>query len=92
VEKELVRSLYYNPDTDTVDIWIGDPSTESYSEPLTENLVSKHNTRGDTIGLEIITLNKLNAEDMKKMPPNARTILKDSATRLSIVSRAKRIT
>ena len=68
VEKELVRSLYYNPDTDTVDIWIGNPSTESYSEPLTENLVSKHNTRGDTIGLEIITLNKLNAEDMKKMP------------------------
>ena len=85
-----MRLLYYNPDTDTVDIWLGNPSSESYAEPLTENLIGKHNNRGETIGLEIITLNKLNAEDMKRMPANARAVLKESAARLSIASRSKK--
>jgi hypothetical protein len=90
MEKQMMRSLYYNPDTDTVDIWLGDPSTESYAEPLTENLVSKRNTRGEAIGFEIITLNKFNAEDLRKMPEKARVMLRESASRLSIVSRAKK--
>lgn len=91
MEKEIVRSLYYNPDTDTLDIWLGDPSTESYAEPVTENLISKRNNRGETIGFEIITLSKLNAEDMKKMPEEARSLLKESATRLSIITRPHKL-
>ena len=87
MEKEIARSLYHNPDTDTLDIWLGDPLTETYTEPITENLVSKRNRRGETIGFEIITLSKLNSEDMRKMPEEARLLLKESATRLSIVSR-----
>ncbi len=87
MEREIGRSLYYNPDTDTLDIWFGDPSTEVYAEPVTENLVSKRNRRGDTIGFEIITLGKLSNEDVRKMPEEARTLLKVSATRLAIVSR-----
>jgi len=90
MEREIVRSLYYNPDTDTLDIWLGDPSTESYAEPVTANLVSKRNRRGETIGFEIITLSKLNSEDMKKMPEEARALLKESATKLAIVSRPNR--
>ena len=38
METEIVRSLYYNPDTDTLDIWLGDPSSETDAEPITENL------------------------------------------------------
>jgi hypothetical protein len=89
MEKQMMRSLYYNPDTDTVDIWLGNPSTESYAEPLTENLVSKRNIQGEAIGFEIITLNKFNSEDLKKMPEKARLMLRESAARLSIASRAK---
>jgi uncharacterized protein YuzE len=87
MEREIARSLYYNPDTDTLDIWLGDPSAESYSEPVTENLVSKRNHRGETIGFEIITLSKLSNEDMKKMPEEVRVLLKESATRLARASR-----
>lgn len=87
MEREIVRSLYYNPDTDTLDIWLGDPSSESYAEPLTENLVSKRNRQRGNIGFEIITLSKLNSEDIRKMPEEARVLLKESANRLAIVSR-----
>jgi uncharacterized protein YuzE len=87
METETVRSLYYNPDTDTLDIWLGDPSGETHSEPVTENLVSKRNRRGAIIGFEIITLGKLSSEDMRKMPEEARFLLKESASRLSVVSR-----
>jgi uncharacterized protein YuzE len=87
METETVRSLYYNPGTDTLDIWLGDPSSESEAEPITENLVGKRNRRGEIIGFEIIALGKLNSDDMKKMPTNARALLKESANRLSIVSR-----
>jgi uncharacterized protein YuzE len=86
METEIVRSLYYNPDTDTLDIWLGDASSEATSEPITENLVSKYNRSGETIGFEVISLSKLNNEDMKKMPKVARRLLKESANRLSIVS------
>lgn len=77
MEREIARSLYYNPDTDTLDIWLSDPSTESYSEPVTENLVSKSNRRGETIGFEIITLSKLSNKDMKKIPEEARALIKE---------------
>ncbi len=87
METEIVRSLYYNPGTDTLDIWLGDSSTETEAEPITENLVSKRNRRGEIIGFEIITLGKLNSEDMRKMPANARAWLKESANRLTIVRR-----
>ncbi len=86
MERQIARSLYYNPTTDTLDIWLGDSSDETHSEPITENLVSKRNSRGEIIGFEIISLGKLNNEDMKKMPEEARAILKESANRLSIVS------
>lgn len=84
---ETVRSLYYNPGTDTLDIWLGDPSSETLAEPITENIVGKRIRRGEIIGFEIITLGKLNSEDMRKMPQEARALLKQSANRLSIVSR-----
>ncbi|MBI4257627.1 MAG: hypothetical protein HY619_01605 [Thaumarchaeota archaeon] len=86
MEREIARALYYNPDTDTLDIWLGDPSTEDHAEPVTENLVAKRNKHGDTIGFEIITLSRLTNEDIRKMPQEARVLLKQSATRLSIVS------
>ena len=90
METETIRSLYYNPGTDTLDIWLGDPSSETEAEPITENLVSKRNRSGAIIGFEIITLGKLNTEDMRKMPASARALLKESASRFSIISRPRK--
>jgi len=87
METETVRSLYYNPGTDTLDIWLADPSSEAEAEPLTENLVSKRNRSGMIIGFEIITLGKLNGKDMRRLPANTRALLKESANRFSIISR-----
>lgn len=87
MEGEIVRSLYYNPDTDTLDIWLDNPLGETHAEPITENLIGKRNNRDETVGFEIITLSKLNAEDMRKMPEEVRALLKESANRLSIISR-----
>jgi uncharacterized protein YuzE len=87
VETEIVKSLYYNPGTDTLDIWLDDPSGETGAEAITENLVSKRNRLGEIIGFEIIALGKLNSEDMRKLPEEARVLLKESANRFSIISR-----
>ena len=85
METEIARSLYYSPDADTLDIWLGDPSGETEAEPITENLVGKRNRHGEVIGFEIIALRRLNSEDMRKLPEAARALLKESAARLSIV-------
>ena len=90
METETIRSLYYNPGTDTLDIWLGNPSSEYDAEPITENLVSKRDRSGAIIGFEIITLGKLNTEDMRKMPASARALLKESASRFSIISRPRK--
>jgi hypothetical protein len=70
-----------------LDIWLGDLSSEVHAEPLTDNLVSKLNAREDVISFEVIAFFKLNNEDMKKMPEEVRVLLKESATRLSVVTR-----
>jgi uncharacterized protein YuzE len=70
------RSPYYNSDTDTLDIWFGEPSSEVRGEAITENLISKQNESGEVIGFEIIELSKLNKEDMSKMPVRIRSLLK----------------
>ena len=80
------RSLYYNPDTDTLDIWFGEPSSEVRGEAITENLISKQNESGEVIGFEIIELSKLNKEDMRKIPKEVRSLLKRTVDKLSIVS------
>lgn len=84
--KLATRSLYYNSDTDTLDIWIGDPSTELHAEPLTENLVTKYNADEQIIGFEVIELSKLKNEDMERLPREVRDLLKESVNRLSIIS------
>lgn len=63
--ERTVKYLCYNPENDTMDLWLGVPSSETHSEPITKNLVSKRNRRGDAIGFEIISLSKLNSEDMR---------------------------
>ena len=79
------RSLYYNPDADTLDIWTGDPSTETRGEPLTENLISKLDENENIIGFEIVQLSRLSQEDLKKMPKKVRDLLKKSVDKLSVV-------
>ena len=82
--KLATRSLYYNPDVDTLDIWIGDPSSETHGDPMTENLISKLDAKDNVIGYEIIQLSNLDAEDMEAMPKEVRALLRESANRLSL--------
>jgi hypothetical protein len=42
---------------------------------------------GAVTGFEIITLGNLKSEDIRKMPANARAVLRQRANRLSIISR-----
>lgn len=87
MEKEKVRSIYYEPDADTLGIRLGNVSGETHAEPITENVVRKHNRHGDVVGFEIVSVSKLNSEDMKKMPAEARSLPRESATRLAVVGR-----
>jgi uncharacterized protein YuzE len=80
------RSLHYDPDVDTLDIWIGDPSSETHAEPATDNLVIKYNSREEVIGFEIIELSRLDNEDISKIPKEIVELLKESANRLSIAT------
>ncbi len=85
METERVRSLYYNPDADTLDVWMDDPTSEASSSPVTENVVAKLDQAGRTIGFEIISLRRLSRKDMRSLPEAAKTILRESSSRLSVV-------
>ena len=85
--KEPAGSIYYDLDADTLDIWLGNASGEAYAEPITENVVRKHNRRGDVVGFEIVSVSKLNGKDMKKMPAEARSLLRESVAKLAVVGR-----
>jgi len=63
-----LRSLYYSPDSGTLDIRIGDPTSEVSSAPITENLVGRHDRSGKTIGFEIILLSRFGDEDVRGLP------------------------
>jgi uncharacterized protein YuzE len=84
------RSLHFDPDVDTLDIWIGDPSSEVHSEPATENIVIKYDSREEIIGFEIIELSRLDREDVRKLPEEIVNLIKESANRLSVVSHPRK--
>ena len=45
-------AIYYSKDTDTMDIWFGDPEDEYTSEEAGEGLILKKNKDGRIIGIE----------------------------------------
>ena len=72
--ERLIR-LYYLPELDTLDFWLDDPDSEALSEPLNDNVIVKLNNKNDTIGIEVISLSRLNEEDIKSMPIEIREAL-----------------
>ena len=45
-------AIYYNKDTDTMDIWFGNPEDEYISEEAGEGLILKKDKEGRIIGIE----------------------------------------
>jgi uncharacterized protein YuzE len=45
-------AIYYSKDTDTMDIWFGNPEDEYISEEAGEGLILKKNKEGKIIGIE----------------------------------------
>ncbi|MGQ9469447.1 MAG: DUF2283 domain-containing protein [Nitrososphaerales archaeon] len=81
MEEKLIR-LYYTPVTDSLDLWIGNPEHEKYSNPLTDNIVIKYSDKGEVIGLEILELSKLTQEDLGKLSSDVRKVLIETIANL----------
>jgi uncharacterized protein YuzE len=45
-------AIYYSKDTDTMDIWFGNPEDEYISEEAGEGLILKKDKEGRIIGIE----------------------------------------
>lgn len=85
--EELAKiKLYYLPELDTLDLWLEDPSSEASSEPLSENLIIKLNSKGEVVGLEIISLSKLEKQDLENLPPKLKETLLASLKKISTQS------
>ncbi|MCA1809753.1 MAG: DUF2283 domain-containing protein [Lentisphaerae bacterium] len=57
--------IYYHKETDTMDIWFGNPSKEVVSEEVGGGVVLKKDKKGRVIGLEKLYLMK----SLKIKPP-----------------------
>ncbi|MBI5026154.1 MAG: DUF2283 domain-containing protein [Nitrospirae bacterium] len=50
--------VYYHRDTDTMDIWFGNPEDESICEEAGEEIILKKNKDGKVIGIEKLYVSK----------------------------------
>ena len=50
--------VYYHKDSDTMDIWFGNPKDEVMSEEAGEGIIFKKNKFGATIGIEKLYVSK----------------------------------
>jgi len=50
--------VYYHKDSDTMDIWFGNPEDEFISEEAGEGIILKKNKDGKVIGIEKLYVSK----------------------------------
>ncbi|MBI5234477.1 MAG: DUF2283 domain-containing protein [Deltaproteobacteria bacterium] len=50
--------IYYHKDSDTMDIWFGNPEDESMCEEAGEGIIFKKDKDGKTIGIEKLYVSK----------------------------------
>ena len=50
--------VYYHKDSDTMDIWFGNPEDESICEEAGEGIILKKNKDGKVIGIEKLYVSK----------------------------------
>lgn len=71
-------TLYYLPKLDTLDLWIDDPGKEREAVPIGDDMAVKLDDQGRPIGVEILPLEKLSTDDVKKLPEELHTALLDT--------------
>ncbi len=59
--EESVKTLriYYFKETDSIDIWLDEPTKEHVCEEINDHILLKKDKEGGVIGVEIISLSKL---------------------------------
>ena len=50
--------VYYHKDTDTMDVWFGNPEDEYICEEAGEGVILKKNKQGEVIGIEKLYVTK----------------------------------
>ena len=58
-EDVRILRIYYFKETDSMDIWLNEPTKEYTCEELDDHILLKRNKGGDVIGIEILSLSKL---------------------------------
>jgi len=81
--KAVKVALYYLPELDTLDLWIDDSEKEREAVPIGDNVIVKLDEQGRPIGVEILSLEKLGIDDVKKLPEELRKALLDALKKLS---------
>lgn len=56
--------VYYHKDSDTMDIWFGNPEDEVICEEAGEGIILKKDKNGKTIGIEKLYVSKTVGIDM----------------------------
>lgn len=64
--------LCYLPEVDTLDLWLDDPESEVVGEPLSDNVVVKLGKENCVVGVGVISLSRLNEDDVESMPVEIR--------------------
>lgn len=61
-------TVYYHTDSDTMDIWFGNPEDEVICEEAGEGIILKKDKDGKTIGIEKLYVSKTVGITDKPMP------------------------
>lgn len=81
--ERLIR-LYYLPEVDTLDPWLDDPEGEVVSEPLSDNVVVKLDKENCVVGVEVISLSRLNEDDVESMPVEIREAFMSALKKIAV--------
>lgn len=58
-EKVKILRIYYFRETDSMDIWLYEPTNEYISEEINDHILLKKDKDGNAIGIEILSLSTL---------------------------------
>ncbi|MEK9150126.1 MAG: DUF2283 domain-containing protein [Candidatus Desantisbacteria bacterium] len=60
--------IYYHKESDTLDVWLGNPKDESFCEEVGEGVILKKDRNGRMIGFEKLYVHKTMNSPMGKKP------------------------
>ena len=65
--------VYYDRETDTLDIWFEEPPEEGFSREIDEGIILKYDSKKRVVGVEILYLSK-----QKKLPDEIKSKVKET--------------